>query len=124
MSPFAHAWLSAFAFTQVVEVPIYVAALRIDGKSAERAWLRPAWARAGVAFGASALTHPVVWFVIPSLVTSGYWTMVLWAEVFAVVAEAVYFRLFRLERAFAWSLLANAASAGLGFASRALFEWP
>ena len=104
------AWLSAFLFTQCVEMPIYAR------------FARSGWA---AAFGASALTHPIVWFVIPSLVPGDYWVMVAVAETFAVLAEAVYLRFgFQVRRAFAWSLLANIASAGLGFTSRLLFGWP
>jgi hypothetical protein len=109
------AWLSAFFFTQCVETPIYA-------KLAKTGWLP--------AFGASALTHPVVWFVIPALwrrwnLGGGYWGMVAVAEGFAIVAEALYLGLgFKLKRAFAWSLLANAASAGFGLLSRWAFGWP
>jgi hypothetical protein len=118
------AWLSAFIFTQCVEMPIYAKLAKTD------------WS---AAFGASALTHPVVWFVIPALWGSinvgrdsafagpsvNYWGMVAVAEAFAVVAEALYLGLgFKLKRAFAWSLLANASSAGLGLLSRWTFGWP
>ncbi|MCC6551948.1 MAG: hypothetical protein IT372_02855 [Polyangiaceae bacterium] len=104
------AWLSAFLFTQVVEVPIYRGL-------AGTGWLP--------AFGASALTHPIVWFVIPSLWRDNYWGMVALAETFAVVAEAIYLGVgFGVKHPLRWSLLANAASAGLGLASRAAFGWP
>lgn len=103
-------WLSAFLFTQCVEVPIYA-------KLAKTGWLP--------AFGASALTHPIVWFVIPRLFPHSYWLMVAIAETFAVVTEALYLRLgFDVERALLWSFLANAASAGLGLLSRTAFGWP
>jgi hypothetical protein len=111
-------WLSAFLFTQCVEVPIY-AKLAKSG-------LLPA-------FGASALTHPIVWFVIPPLWRSAlpppwdasYWGMVAAAETFAVVVEAIYLGYgFRVKRALAWALLANVSSCGLGFLSRWMFGWP
>lgn len=107
-------WLLAFAFTQVVEVPIYLRAL--DG-------------RFGVAFGASAITHPVVWFVFPwafarLLPSVGYWPMVAAAEAFAVAVEAGWLAAFGLRRAPLWSLGANGASLGLGLLSRALFGHP
>ena len=58
-----HAWLSAFAFTQALEVPIYVVGLGRD-----RAGGPPGWpARVGLAFLASAVTHPCVWYVIPRI---------------------------------------------------------
>src|SRR5262249_7561235 len=80
------AWLSAFAFTQAVEVPIYIFGLGIDG--AEDATVAR---RAAIGFGASALTHPIVWFVIPGLLPwASYWSMVAVAETFAVLVEALY----------------------------------
>ncbi len=117
-------WLLAFAFTQLVEVPIYRRAL--DGRTL-------------VAFGASTITHPVVWFVFPWLfarfVPLGfapgehgqfwhYWTMVAAAETFAVGVEALWLAAFGLPRALLWSLLANASSLGLGLLSRWLFGYP
>jgi len=104
------AWLSAFLFTQVVEIPIYRGLAKVG-------WLP--------AFGASALTHPIVWFVIPRLWPGSYWGMVAVAEAFAVAAEALYLGLlFQAKRPLLWALVANAASAGLGFLSRAAFGWP
>ncbi|AKV02117.1 hypothetical protein AKJ09_08780 [Labilithrix luteola] len=108
-------WLGAFAFTQAVEVPIYARALRCG------------WARAA---GASALTHPIVWFVFPAvaeLLSLEWLTMVIIAELFAWWAEAAYFRkVARVPwpRALAVSLAANGASVLLGLLSRACFDWP
>jgi hypothetical protein len=102
------AWLAAFVFTQIVEIPIYRRAL--DG----RFW---------VAFGASAITHPVVWFLFP-LLPLPYLAYTAAAEVFAVVVEALYLRAFGLKNALAWSLLANGASLSLGLLSRYLFGMP
>lgn len=104
------AWLAAFVFTQLVEVPIYAVGLR---------------ATIPAAFGASALTHPIVWFVLfPLLPLSHGWLTVV-AEIFAVAVESAYFAvLFRRRRAWAWALLANAASLGTGLFSRALFGVP
>jgi hypothetical protein len=102
------AWLLAFAFTQLVEVPIYVRGLRC----------RPL-----TAFGASLLTHPVVWFGFFQLPGS-YAARLVAAELFAWLVEAAYFRLFGLRRVLLWSLVANAASLAAGLASRALFGTP
>lgn len=102
-------WLAAFAVTQLVEVPIYLRAQR----------------RFGVAFGASAITHPIVWFVVPAFWRGGgYLGMVLVAEAFAVITEAVWLRRFGVRHAFWWSLLANASSVAIGLSIRALFGWP
>ena len=97
-------WLWAFALTQLIEVPIYVLAMRKH---------LPLARCLAVAFGASALPHPIVWFVIPriwSLPT--YWGMVVFAEVFAVVAEALYLRWCRIPRPWLWARVANVTSAG------------
>ncbi|MBW2454723.1 MAG: hypothetical protein JRI68_09435 [Deltaproteobacteria bacterium] len=115
------AWLGAFVFTQVVECPIYVRALRAEK--------RPLPAKVVLAFAASAITHPIVWFVIPAVWMNaeqfgGYWTMVAIAEAFAVGVEAAYFWALGLRRPWLWALGANVASAGLGFLSRAAFGWP
>ena len=120
-------WLAAFVFTQVVECPIYLVAQRgEDGRAQQRrAW----WCKLAIAFGASAITHPVVWFGFPYLwlglgYPGGYWTMVAGAEAFAVCVEAGYLRGFRVPQPWAWSVLANAASFGLGLASRTALGWP
>jgi hypothetical protein len=120
-------WVWAFLFTQVIEIPIYMRGLSVKPYEA---------------FGASALTHPIVWFVIPSLVyhlydflhslypafqlasAPRYWVMVVIAEIFAVVAEAIYFRVIGKEKTWRWSFLANMASVSLGLASRSLWGWP
>ena len=124
MDPYLRAWLGAFAFTQAVEVPIWAYALaahrRLDRD--DTPW--PFWLCVAVAFGASAITHPVVWFVFPRWAPGGYVAMVLQAEAFAVLVEAGYTGLLGLRRPLAWSLVANAASAGLGLLSRATFGWP
>ena len=101
-------WAVAFAVTQLVEVPIYLRAR----------------CRFSVAFGASTITHPVVWFVVPALWRGGsYVGMVLVAEVFAVITEALWLRRFGVRRALAWSLVANAASVAVGLSVRALSGW-
>ncbi len=101
------AWAIAFAFTQAIEVPIY---LRVTGLK--------------VAFLASALTHPIVWFVFPALWPGGYVSMVVAAELFAWGAEALWLRAHRVERAALWSFIANAASFCIGMALRSCFGIP
>ncbi len=94
-------WLVAFGLTQACEVPVYWRAKRD---------LR-------VGFLASALTHPVVWFVFP-LLPLPYWPMVALAELFAVVVEGMWLRFNGVARAFLWSLLANAFSFTVGLVLR------
>ncbi len=131
MPPYLKLWLSAFAFTQLLECPVYLLA--------QRGAKRKLAARLGVAFGASLMTHPAVWFIIPPLIYSSFptlqhapiagvsWAYVLMfvvAETFAVVAEGFYLHLLEVRHPWRWALLANATSAGLGLVSRALFDWP
>ncbi len=103
------AWLIAFLFTQAVEAPLYLKAT--SGR----------WA---VALGASAVTHPLVWFAFPVLLPDSYAVMVLAAEAFAVSVEAAWLLAFGVPRALLLSLLANGASATVGFALRAVFGVP
>ena len=123
MAPYTQAWLGAFVFTQGVEVPIWAFALRRHRRLQSRAEPWPLWACVMVGFGASAITHPFVWFAFPRYIAD-YLTMVLVAEAFAVGVEALYTGMLGLRWALGWSLLANAASALLGLASRQVFGWP
>ncbi len=103
------AWLGAFALTQLVEVPIYLRALRG----------RLAWA-----FGLSLLTHPIVFFVFPRLVEGPYWAMVSMAEAFAVAVEAALLSALGVERSLWWALLANGCSVAASLLTRSLIGWP
>jgi hypothetical protein len=111
------AWLWAFLFTQAVEIPLYVAMLRREARAGRARGELGLGDLVGLGFGASAITHPIVWFVIPQIPYDSYWAMVGRAELFAVVAEGIYLYalcLSHLGRALSASLLANAASFGLG----------
>jgi hypothetical protein len=120
-------FMVAFAFTQLVEVPLFVRLARV----------RPA-----AAFGASLLTHPIVWFAIPLLWTwlytgavargllapleplaynAGYGSL---AETFAVVVEGAYLRRLGVRRPFLVALAVNATSAAIGTVTHLLTGWP
>ncbi|APR75547.1 Hypothetical protein A7982_00893 [Minicystis rosea] len=119
------AWLSAFLFTQAVEVPIYLTALRRAPADVEAPFTGTAALAA--AFSASLITHPIVWFLIPRIPASSYVEMALRAETFAVVVEGIYLYALgamRLRPALLTSLIANAISVSLGLLSRSLFGWP
>jgi hypothetical protein len=100
-------WLKAFVFTQLIEVPIYRRAMNVSYAQA---------------FLASAITHPVVWFVMPRLLGdtgTNYIIMVVVAELFAWSVEGAYFQhVLRSPRGYLWSLVANGASLGLGLLVR------
>lgn len=101
-------WGTAFLLTQAIEMPIYGLGTRDSGLSV-------AW-RVAVGFGASALTHPIVWFVLRELLEArlGFWAYFAVAETFAVVVEALYLRWFEVRRPWALSLVANGTSASVG----------
>ncbi len=103
-------WAVAFFFTQLFEMPIY--------------WRASKSLRVG--FFASAITHPVVWFVFPVLMDHGvaYAPMVVLAELFAWVVEAQWLRFNQVPRAYAWSLAANGFSLSCGLVMRSLFGFP
>jgi len=96
-------WITAFLITEAVEAPIYLYAGRR---------LAP-WRRWLLALGASAVTHPVVWFAFP-WETASWEICLLAAETFAVVVEGGLGRLAGLPRPWIWSLVANGASVLLG----------
>ena len=101
-------WFQAFALTQLIEMPIYLVGMRGAALSVPM--------RVAVAFGASALTHPIVWFplrdgLVPLLGGWGYFVV---AEAFAILAEWAYLRSFGLANPLQWSLLANGTSLTIG----------
>jgi hypothetical protein len=108
-SPF-RLWLFAFSVTQAVEVPIYCLAHRPPNRVAK-------------AFGASAITHPIVWLVFPLIAHASYWAAAAIAEVCVVAVEALYTKAFGVRRAWAWSLFANVASCAIGFGVYRALGW-
>lgn len=106
------AWLNAFLLTQLVEAPIYARAFG----DRRRRWL--------IALGASALTHPFIFLVLPDLWRGGWLSYVLAAEAIAICVEAVWLQMFGMRRAMLIALLANALSTTIGLTLRELFGWP
>jgi hypothetical protein len=101
-------WLLAFAVTLVVELAVAVPLLRAGGSRGRRV------AAVGLA---QLATHPAVWFVWPLFA----WQKPLYlcvAEAFALVIEALVYRLvfpsLPWARALAASALANGASVIVG----------
>jgi hypothetical protein len=109
-------WAGAFALTQVIETPIWTYSLR------ER------FPRTGprilAALGASTITHPIVWFVIPHIIAHPYLTYLIVAESFAVIAEAIYMHLLGLRWALFWSVVANGTSFYIGVLCQRWFHFP
>ena len=108
-------WLNAFIFTQIIEIPIYAMAFP----------KRPLWQKCLIGFGATAITHPILWTAFP-WETMDRNTLMIVGESFVVITEACYLMLFRQKPvdAFLWAFSANAMSAGLGELSRYFFNWP
>lgn len=130
------AWLGAFVLTQLVEAPLYAWCLRRWSTS-------PTSERVVLALLPSALTHPLLWLGFPTLREHlSYGAAVGLAETLVVVVEALAIVPFldaapssrRVGRvalasgaavvAFGAAVVANALSVAVGFASRALFDWP
>lgn len=103
------AWAKAFAFTELVEAPLY------------RRFVPSSW---GKALAASAITHPFVWFAFPWVGERLRWSWgatSLVSEAFAVLVEAAFFwwlARIRARRALLVSILANGASVCLGLLVR------
>ena len=110
-------WLSAFAVTQIIEAPIYAHALATQ---TSRGW----GSRWAIALGASALTHPFIYLILPDLWGGGWLSYVLAAEAIAICVEALWLSHFGLRRAMLIALLANVASTIFGLALRAITGWP
>jgi hypothetical protein len=96
-------WLTAFLFTQAIEIPLYLWA----GRSV------PAGKRLAAAAGASALTHPLLWFCFP-WDPGNYLRSLLTGECLVVLAETAVLLRMGFPRPLAVSALVNAASCGAG----------
>ena len=92
-------WPGAFLLTQLVEAPIYFRAARA----------LPLLKRTPYAFGASTLTHPIIWCCLP-WETMPYATLLMIAECFAIAVEGLWGCCWRVPRPWLTSLVANAIS--------------
>jgi hypothetical protein len=108
--PTPGAWLVAFLITVAVEAPIVVALTRNVALRAPRRFLLTVFAQLA--------THPLVWFVFPRLVGLTGRTSLLLSEVWAWLAEALFYALvfpdLPATRALGISALANGASIAAG----------
>lgn len=103
-------WLFAFTLTQAVEVPIWM-----------RAHAKPL--RTAKAFGASAITHPLLWWIFMPMWQGSYWSSVAFGEALVIAIEAAYARALGVKHPLAWSFVANLASTAVGFAVYYALGW-
>ena len=96
-------WLLAFGLTQLIEVPIWLVA----------AWRLSIPRRLLIAFGASTITHPILWFAFP-WESWPYVPTLLLGEGFVIVVEALFAKSLGLRDAWLWSIFANATSVAIG----------
>lgn len=101
-------WLTAFLLTEAVEAPVYLAL----GRGV------PLLRRLLVAFGASAVTHPVLWFAFPWDRASWWWSFVI-GECLVVIVEGALAWLAGFRFPWLVALAANAASVVVGL----LISW-
>lgn len=105
-------WLRAFAVTCAVEIPLVVWALgRLGTASRAR--------RLAVAFLAQALTHPVLWYVVPPPPPEpeAYAVWLILCESGVTLVEGLLFACFvGLVRGLGLSIVANAVTTLLGLA--------
>jgi hypothetical protein len=107
-------WVRAFAFSLVTEAPFYALIGRLHGKG--EAPIPVARLVFAGAVG-TCLTHPLLWFVWPRVISDFAWYTVSGELIVAAVEAIVLFALARpipFSRAVAASFIANAASYGLG----------
>jgi hypothetical protein len=110
------AWLTSLLFTLAVELPVGGWRLREHPAGPRFAWLA----------AGTALTHPLLWWVLPRLFTDR-WTFVVVGELLVVAVEAAVLRVGLGARgvdAVSASFLANGASYLGGVWLRAAGWWP
>ena len=100
-------WPGAFLLTQLIEVPVYLRAARS----------LPVLKRTAYTFGASTITHPIIWFCLP-WESSPYMVLLIVAECFAIGAEGLWGCCWRVPRPWLTSLAANATSLAAGMIIR------
>ena len=116
--PLVALWFKAFLLTVLVEVPIAAALLR----PAEPRLAR----RMALVLFANVASHPAVWFIFPELRLPHLPALVL-AETWALLSEAVFYRLVFEKtdavEALGISAVANGASFATGLLVHAATGW-
>jgi hypothetical protein len=103
MTEWFHAWLHAYLLTQLIEVPLYLRAGR-------RRRDIPSLA---AAFGATTVTHPVLWLCFP-WDPAHYESSLVTGELFVVFTEGAILTAAGFRRPLLTSLTVNAISCGAG----------
>ena len=112
-------WLLAFVWTLALELPIYTLWLHRHLRR---------WTLCGLVLVVNAISHPLLWFVMPRI--APYWCYVLVGETGVVIVEAliiaaVLTRSLDITRAlaiaFAASLTANLVSTVIGLLVMSIF---
>jgi len=123
MSHYEQLWLLAFIKTQVVEVSLGLLTLYVIHTRRPTASSFHVFKLSLIILIASALTHPPLWFIFPSLRKSwgfSYQQYVLFGEIFVCLVEGVWYSFAlqplkrRLYLAMLFSLYLNSASYLLG----------
>jgi hypothetical protein len=114
----ASGWFAAFLVTVAIEIPIVVVLVRRVEPDAGRV--------AVLTLFANLATHPIVWFVITQLVLVGTLGYTVVAESWAVVAEAVFYRVAIRGLSSGQALLVAVVANGASFLAGLLIGtlWP
>ena len=100
-------WPIAFIITQVTEILIALMVWKTAPKHRVIA----------LVFLASAITHPIVWFVMPGFAREYHWdffTFMVVAESYAYGVEILWYFAMKVPRPIFLSCVANSGSFGLG----------
>lgn len=115
-------WIRAFAFTLAVEVPLFILLGKVIGRlKSDQPISIPRLALAGAA--GTCITHPLLWFVWPLVITS-YTPYIVSGELLIATVES--FTFYYLARSIPFrcavmiSFIVNAVSYGLGALLNAL----
>ena len=98
-------WIMAFSLTQVIEVTVGL----LFWTDTKVSMLR----KISILFGASLITHPMVWFIFPQIRDEGgfsYGEYLLMVESYAYGVEALYYYAFRIHRPILLSVITNSCS--------------
>lgn len=98
-------WIMAFTLTQVIEITVGMLFWKDKEVSSAR--------KICILFGASLITHPMVWFIFPQIRDEGGFSYgeYLWmAESYAYGVEALYYYAFRIKRPIVLSVITNSCS--------------